>query len=371
MPAEQRGWTERLKSGQWILRYRDAAGTPQRARTPAGQVMRFKSKTAALNHYRDVIAHQLRGERPTVEYTLAAFMPVFLERHAVGVRGRTVATLRDRLRHPLVAFGDVPLRELERMADEIAAWQVHLPLRARHGIVQALRQCLDAAVRWGHMRVNPAKLAGPNPKTPRRLIRPYTRAELGAIAAELAPSYRPLPQFASATGLRPEEWLVLERLDVDRRNGVINVRRTLSDGEVVELAKTDRSRRQVPLTHRALAALDEIPPRLDTPRLFPAVRGGVLNIDNFRRRVWAPAVEASGVTKPARIYDLRATYASESIAAGIGSDELARVMGTSVAMIEEHYGVLLGGAVQAIAARQDAYHAEQDRAADRASRSES
>jgi hypothetical protein len=173
MPAEQRGWTERLKSGQWILRYRDAAGTPQRARTPAGQVMRFKSKTAALNHYRDVIAHQLRGERPTVEYTLAAFVPVFLERHAVGVRGRTVATLRDRLRHPLVAFGDVPLRELERMADEIAAWQVHLPLRARHGIVQALRQCLDAAVRWGHMRVNPAKLAGPNPKTPRRLIRPY------------------------------------------------------------------------------------------------------------------------------------------------------------------------------------------------------
>jgi integrase len=371
MPAEQRGWAERLLSGHWILRYRDADGTPQRARTPAGQVMRFKSKTAALNHYRDVIATRLRGERPTVEYTLAAFVPVFLERHAVGVRGRTVATLRDRLRHPLAAFGDVTLRELERMADEIAAWQVHLPPRARHGIVQALRQCLDAAARWGHMRVNPAKLAGPNPKTPRRAIRPYTRSELDAIAAELAPSYRPLPQFAAATGLRPEEWQVLERADVDRRNGLINVRRTLSDGEVVELAKTDRSRRQVPLTRRALAALDEIPPRLDTPRLFPAVRGAVLNIDNFRRRVWAPAIEASGVARPARIYDLRATYASESIAAGIGSDELARVMGTSVAMIEEHYGVLLGGAVQAIAARQDAYHAEQDWAADRASESES
>ena len=31
-------------------------------------------------------------------------------------------------------------------------------------------------------------------------------------------------------------------------------------------------------------------------------------------------------------------------------------------MIEEHYGVLLGGAVAAIAARQDAYDAAQDRA---------
>ena len=80
---------------------------------------------------------------------------------------------------------------------------------------------------------------------------------------------------------------------MDRRNGVLTVRRTLSDGKVVELAKTDRSRRQVPLTRRALAALDEIPPRLDTRLLFPAARGGVLNIDNFRRREWAPAIEAA------------------------------------------------------------------------------
>jgi integrase len=158
---------------------------------------------------------------------------------------------------------------------------------------------------------------------------------------------------------------VLERADIDRRNGVLNLRRTLSHGEVVEFAKTHLRRRQVPLTRRALAALEEIPPRLDTPLLFAAVLGGVLNIDNFRRRVWAPAIEASGVAKPARIYDLRATYASESIAAGIGSDEPARLMGTSVAMIEEHYGVLLGGAVAAIATRQSAYDAEQDRAADR------
>ena len=100
------------------------------------------------------------------------------------------------------------------------------------------------------MAANPAKLAGANPKTPRRAIRPYTRAELDAIALELSPAYRPLPQFASATGLRPEEWLVLERSDIDRRNGVANVRRTLSDGEVVELdavgdvRERDRQRRE-------------------------------------------------------------------------------------------------------------------------------
>ena len=138
-------------------------------------------------------------------------MPIFLEPHVIGVRERTISTLRDRLRHPITAFGDQPLAELEHMTDEIAAWQVHLPPRARHGIVQAFRQCLDAAVCWGHMRVNPAKAAGPNSKTPRRTIRPYTRQEIDAIAAELAPEYQMLPQLVSATGLRPEGWLVQER----------------------------------------------------------------------------------------------------------------------------------------------------------------
>ena len=32
-----------------------------------------------------------------------------------------------------------------------------------------------------------------------------------------------------------------------------------------------------------------------TPLLFPAPGGGPLNLNNFRRREWLPAVEASGV----------------------------------------------------------------------------
>jgi integrase len=77
-------------------------------------------------------------------------------------------------------------------------------------------------------------------------------------------------------------------------------------------------------------------------------RGGIINLDNSAAREWHPAVEASGVALPARIYDLRSTFASDALAAGIGIHALARVMGTSTTMIERHYGTLLDGALESI-----------------------
>lgn len=102
------------------------------------------------------------------------------------------------------------------------------------------------------------------------------------------------------------EWATLERRDIDRERRLIVVRGT----------KTARSRREVSLTGRALDALRHAPIRLDTPLVFGADRGGILDLDNWRRCVWSPAVEAAGIATPARVYDLRATFASNALAAG-------------------------------------------------------
>jgi hypothetical protein len=133
-----------------------------------------------------VIEPRLRGEpeppEPEPERTFGEFVPIYLQRHAATVRPRTIETLRKRLGHrrtledgemcrcATCAFGDVPLRELERLSGQIASWQAKLPERSRYGTMQALRQTLEAA-RWGHMTVNPAKLAGRNPQPPPRPIR--------------------------------------------------------------------------------------------------------------------------------------------------------------------------------------------------------
>jgi hypothetical protein len=77
----------------------------------------------------------------------------------------------------------------------------------------------------------------------------------------------------------------------------------------------------------------------------------------------------SGIATPARIYDLRSTFASRALAAGASVFELGRIMGTSMAMIERHYGTLIEGAGADIARRLDAFEAECERGADERSES--
>jgi hypothetical protein len=68
--------------------------------------------------------------------------------------------------------------------------------------------------------------------------------------------------------------------------------------------------------------------------------------------------------RPARIYDLRSTFASNALAAGVSVFELARIMGTSVAMIERSYGALIEGAGADIARRLGDFEATRDRSGD-------
>jgi integrase len=360
MPPANTGHYYELADGTWGVQYR----TPDGARRRRSG---FKNKTAARAWLVENVLSAASRRRPVDagDLTLRDLTDRYLDRHAKIRDSSTIDTLRERMRRPLDEYGDVTLSELETMADDLAEWRTLLPPRYAHKIMGALRQILAAGVRWRLLDCNPAVDAGENPEPAPRPIRAYTLAELDAIADELSKPYRPLPAFGAATGLRPEEWAALERRHVDRVRRVVRVEQVVGDdGRIRPGGKTANSVREVPLTGRALAALDLLPARIDTPLLVPAPQGGPLNRDNFRRREWAPAIESSGIDKPARIYDLRSTFASNALAAGVHEFELARVMGTSVRMIERHYGALIDGAHAGITSRLDALEAELERAAE-------
>jgi len=188
--------------------------------------------------------------------------------------------------------------------------------------------------------VNPAKLGVDNPSPRRREQRPFESwAELDAVAANLAHRYRPMVIFAAATGLRPAEWLALERRDVDRDARVVYVHRSFTKGRL-KCTKTEASRRAVPLQAIALDAIDRQPPSPHSRLLFPAERGGYLDLHNFRNREWKPAQRAAGIEPMRRVYDLRHTFATFALRAGISTFDLSRYMGASLTMIDRHYGHL-------------------------------
>lgn len=344
MPRQTTGSVYTTSTGYGI-RWPEDGRRPQRAG--------FKTKTEARRWFAANIAERLDRGAPSPEITFDAFCDLFLTRHGTTVSDRTIKTLSERLTPARETFGTWTLAELEGAADEVSGWRARLPETSRYRFTLALRQVLGAAVRWRYMARNPAVEAGRNPEPRAEELLPFTPPEIDALDAELGPVFGPLAVFAAETGLRTNEWVALERGDLDWAGPAAQVERRFADGTLTPYPKTVGSRRRVPLSARALDALDRLPPRLDTRIVFPAPRGGYIGLDGWRTRYWYPALEAAGITQRGP-YQLRHTFATEALAAGISIFELARVMGTSVKMIDRTYGHLARDSEQAIRNRLDA-----------------
>ena len=91
---------------------------------------------------------------------------------------------------------------------------------------------------------------------------------------------------------------------------------------------------------RALDALDRACPSEESELVFPSERGGYLDVHHFRPHQWRPSQRAAGIDPLRRIYDLRHTFATLALRAGISTFDRSRFMGASLTMIDRHYGHL-------------------------------
>jgi len=251
----------------------------------------FASERDAAEALERELERLRRDRRISRSLTLAELVVVYLAQHDVDPV--TVEKLRWLLGKAVAAFGERPVGEL--YSEEIASWRIALSPGHRFDATQALRQVLSRVVLWGMIDVNPAKLGVDNPSPRRREQRPFESwAELDAVAANLAPRYRPMVFFGAATGLRPGEWVALEQRDVDREARVVYLRRAFTKGRL-KCTKTEASRRAAPLQAIALDAIERQPPSRRNPLLFPGERGGYLDLHNFRDHHWKPAQRAAGI----------------------------------------------------------------------------
>jgi integrase len=324
----QRGQVFELKAVNcWAYRYRLGGRDSQRVQRGG-----FPSEQAAADALRRALGRlrrrQALGETPT----FAELVDLYLSQHEV--EPETLEKLAWLLTKASRTFGELPITELRPV--EIAAWRMTIPPGHRFEATQALRQTLARAVSWGMLDTNPAKRGVENPQRSQTEQRPFESwDELERLANRLGRRYGPLVLFAAATGLRPGEWLALERRDIDRDQRVVYVRRAFRNGRI-KTPKTDGSFRAVPLQEIALRALDQLSGEPGSPLLFPAPRGGHIDLHNFRYRDWKPAQRALGIDPVRRIYDLRHTFATFALRAGISTFDLSRYMGASLTMIDRH-----------------------------------
>ncbi len=257
--------------------------------------------------------------------------------------------------HVLPFFGEVPVgsitaSDVEDYVAGLMEKKLH-PSTVRHAFTPVHR-VLRQAVRDRAIRYNPADgVTLPSLASENRL--PFNGLHLSddqvAHLAEVLdeqPPYGLLVRFMAYTGLRSGEVAGLDVGDVKLgRVSVTRTRTKIKGGWAESTPKSAKSHREVPLPGwlrddmaRYLAEVHP-DPRSDAP-LWPGrhrypdlLTRGPLDWSEpwergcFYKSVFKPALTAAGLPSAVRLHDLRHTYASLSLSAGMPPDRVAQRMG--------------------------------------------
>jgi integrase len=287
--------------------------------------------------------------------TLGEFAAGWFERYALRVRPSTLARVRDVLPH-LEAFRSVALDEIHPAAveDHVAALARRAPRQAELAL-RVLKQVLVNAKDRGHL-VDEGVFRVKAPRRDQPEMRFLDWDEVEELAANTVAPYGNLVLLAALTGLRQGELFALRARNIDLDAMTVQVEHGAYQGGLVPV-KTRASRRRVDLSSMAAHVLRRqlLARKPNEPGLvFTSPRGELLNDDNFRHRVFRPAVRRSELTG-LRFHDLRHTYAALMVAAGAHPKYLQAQMGhSSIRVTLDLYGHLFPDANRGVLDNLDA-----------------
>jgi integrase len=235
-------------------------------------------------------------------------------------------------RHLLPRFGDSELSAITRQ--EIQAYvalltqQGYAPRSIDH-VHDVLSAVLRTAVKWGHLRENPARGVD-LPKL--KCVRPkwaLTRPQAVALLDALPVQPRTMVGLAILSGLRRGELFALRWRDIDEPARLLTVREAVYDG-VFSTPKTEAGARQIPLSSASLALIEEWRSRVERCEpdrlVFATSLGTSIAPNNVLRRHVFPACTRLGLPR-ATWLTFRRTYSSWSHDRGVPGKVVAQLMG--------------------------------------------
>jgi integrase len=344
------------QDGSWRARYRDTGGK-EHARHFGRKVDAQRwldSVTTAVNTgtYVDPQASKV---------TVGEWAPRWLATK-VNLKATTRATYENLLRnHVLCDWGDVALSAVTH--ESVAAWIAKLEseglspstIRQTHRVFALL---LGLALRDGRLARNPA-VGVPLPRA-RRIQAVYLSHDEVDALAQAAGDYRLLVLFLAYTGARFGEAAALRvrHLDLMRRRAAIVEAVAEVHGKAIFSTPKSHQSRSVPVPRFLVTDLAaQVAGRSAEDFVFPAPRGGVLRLRNFRRAGFEPAVAAIQVG-PLTPHALRHTAASLAIAAGANVKVVQTMLGhKSATMTLDLYGHLFADQLDEVADAMDAARA--------------
>jgi integrase len=286
---------------------------------------------------------QLASEVIGSEQTVAAFLEEWWEKYArASLKPSTLASYAYLLDRWIVPYlGRLRLRDVSREVVD----QYRAQLRAAGAGVPTVNRCLavlqgvlQRAVEWRRLPANPAAGTFRLPHLRDSAIDAREPERVEAIRAAMLTSVRfrradaALVSVLAYEGLRPGEAFSLEWRDLFDERGLsrarLRVARGLSEREVVS-PKSARAR-EPELFGPVAAELAELYLASGRPHprtlVFADTKGGHLRRQNWRQRVWIPALERAG--EPYfRPYDLRHTCTTLLIYEGRPRDRGRRAHG--------------------------------------------
>jgi integrase len=286
--------------------------------------------------------------------TYGAFLDTWLAGIRNTIRPATFESYERMLRiHVVPRLGHIPLQglgpeRLNALYSELLQGG-RLSPRSVQYVHVIIHRSLRDAVRWGKVTRNVSDMADPPKGKSSRNMATWTGKELFAFLGQLQGDTLHAPiLLAATTGMRRGEVLGLRWSDVDLDQGRVTVRQTMTAIRDVDTGrhvivtgepKTAKSRRSVPLPAQTVAALRahrkvQAQQRLmagpgwtDHGLVFGEPNGQPIHPDRFRER-FEYRVAKSKLPR-IRFHDLRHTYATLALQAGVHAKVVSEILGHS------------------------------------------